>query len=117
MSTVSQDQNCIFCRIVNGELPSKIVYQDSEIVAFHDARPIAPVHILIAPIEHIESLLDVKDYSLIAKIHQVATKVARDLGISESGFRVTNNCGKEGGQTISHLHFHLLGGKQLKDMV
>ena len=107
--------DCIFCKIINKEIPSSIVYEDSEIIAFRDINPVAPIHILVIPKKHIESLIDLKqeDELLIGKIYTVINKIAEQEGIAESGFRVIVNCGEDGGQEVRHLHYHLLGGKKL----
>ena len=106
---------CLFCRIVAKEIPSSIAYEDDKVIAFHDINPAAPVHVLIIPRKHISDLIALteEDNFLVAHIHQVAKKLAADLGVASSGFRLVNNCGGDGGQTIEHLHFHLLGGRQL----
>ena len=107
--------DCIFCKIVNKEIPSKIIYEDEEIVAFNDIHPLTPIHILVIPKKHIESVLDIKqeDEKLIGKIYTVINKIAKDSGVDEKGFRVVTNCGADGGQEVRHLHFHLLAGKKL----
>ena len=107
--------DCIFCKIINKEIPSSIVYEDNEILAFKDINPIAPVHILVIPKKHIESVVDLEqcDELLIGKIYTVINKIAKQEGINESGFRVVVNCGEDGGQEVKHLHFHILGGKKL----
>lgn len=107
--------DCIFCKIIKKEIPSKIVYEDDEILAFHDVNPVAPVHILIIPKKHIETLVDLKaeDEILIGKIYSIINKIAEQEGISEKGFRVIVNCKEDGGQEVKHLHFHLIGGKKL----
>lgn len=107
--------DCIFCKIIKKEIPSKIVYEDDEILAFHDVNPVAPVHILIIPKKHIETLVDLKaeDEILIGKIYSIINKIAKQEGISEKGFRVIVNCKEDGGQEVKHLHFHLIGGKKL----
>jgi histidine triad (HIT) family protein len=106
---------CIFCKIVAGSLPSKKIYEDEQILAFYDIVPLAAVHALIVPKKHIPTLNDVgkDDWSTIGDIQRVAQVIARDLGIAESGFRLVNNCGVEGGQIVYHIHYHLLGGEQL----
>ncbi|OUM87474.1 MAG: histidine triad nucleotide-binding protein [Bacillus thermozeamaize] len=106
---------CIFCQIVKGQIPSKRVYEDEEVVAFHDIAPKAPIHVLIIPRKHIPTLADVteEDLPLIAAIHRGALAVARELGLQENGFRLVNNCKKDGGQEVYHLHYHLLGGAPL----
>lgn len=105
--------DCIFCKIRDGELDTELVYEDDELMAFNDINAQAPVHLLVVPKEHIPSIVDLKDYDLVAKVHQVAVKLAEEKGLKD-GFRIVNNCGPEGGQTVNHLHFHLLGGRQLK---
>ena len=109
-------ENCIFCKIINGEIPSQKVYEDDKIFAFKDINPEAPVHILIIPKKHIESLNDLKeeDKDIISHIFIKVKEIGNKLGISESGYRVVNNCGVDGGQTVSHIHFHLLGGRSLQ---
>ena len=108
-------QDCIFCKIVNKEIPSTIVYEDEDILAFNDINPVTPVHILVIPKKHIESLAEIKeeDEKLIGKIHTTIKKIANQVGILDKGFRVIVNCGEDGGQEVKHLHFHILGGKKL----
>ena len=107
--------DCLFCSIIKGEIPSTKVYEDETVYAFKDINPMAPVHVLIVPKQHISSINDVteENSAVIAHIYEVAAKLAKELGISESGYRVVSNCGADGGQTVFHLHFHLLGGKKL----
>lgn len=107
--------DCIFCQIIAGEIPSNIVYQDEKIIAFPDINPLAPIHLLIIPKKHIPSLVQVSEdeSSLIGEMVNTANQLARREGISESGYRLVINCGKEGGQGVAHLHLHLLGGRQL----
>lgn len=106
---------CIFCKIVKGEIPSKKVYEDEFIYCFKDINPEAPVHVLIIPKSHISSLNDLNEdnVEIISHIYLVAKKVAKELGISEKGYRLVTNCGEDGGQTVGHIHFHLLGGRNL----
>jgi len=108
-------EDCIFCKIINREIPSTVVYEDEEIIAFKDIHPVTPVHILVIPKKHISSLVDLKeeDEAIIGKIYTVINKIAKEQGILEKGFRVVVNCGEEGGQEVKHVHFHLLGGKHL----
>jgi Diadenosine tetraphosphate (Ap4A) hydrolase and other HIT family hydrolases len=110
-------EDCIFCKIANGTIPSKKVYEDAEVVAFDDVHPMAPVHVIIIPKKHIPTMLDVTkaDMSSISSMFTAVQEVARIKGINERGFRVVINCNKEGGQVIFHLHMHVLGGKKLKD--
>lgn len=106
---------CVFCKIVAGELPSKKVYEDGQVLAFEDISPAAPIHVLIIPKRHIPSVMDAtgEKLDLIKSIHQVAQTLAGELDILNSGFRLVNNCGEDGGQTVDHLHYHLLGGRHL----
>lgn len=108
--------DCIFCKIVNGELPSQKVYEDEFAVAFHDINPIAPVHVLTIPKKHISSLLDIgtEDKELIGYLHQVIQNVARITGVDKTGFRVITNIGEHGQQSVHHLHYHVIGGRQLE---
>mgnify|MGYP004496176773 CR=1 FL=1 len=108
-------EDCIFCKIINKQIPSQIIYEDDELIAFKDIEPMAPVHVLVLPKKHIKSAMDLTDEDsiLIGKIYSVIKKLAVDLGISESGFRVVNNCGEDAGQTVKHIHFHVLGGEKL----
>ena len=106
---------CIFCKIVNGEIPADIVYEDEKYMAFKDINPKAPIHILIIPKEHIEKLADIDDASknVIGDMAIVANKVAKQLGIDKTGYRVVINNGPDAGQEAYHIHMHLLGGKKL----
>lgn len=105
-------ENCLFCKIITGEIPTKKVYEDDKVLAFGDINPQAPVHILIIPKKHIAGLDDVKedDISLLGHIQIVASKLAKDNKLVD-GYRLINNCGIDGGQTVQHLHYHLLGGR------
>ncbi|WP_019532997.1 histidine triad nucleotide-binding protein [Paenibacillus ginsengihumi] len=107
--------DCIFCKIVEGSVPSKKVFENEHVVAFHDIQPAAPVHILIIPKKHIASMNDVQqeDWHLLGEVHRAAQHIAAELGIAESGYRLVNNCGKDSGQIVFHIHYHLLGGKPL----
>jgi histidine triad (HIT) family protein len=111
--------DCIFCQIVAGKIPSKTVEQDEKVIAFRDINPQAPTHILIIPKNHIPSLTDLSeaDTPLLEHMVRVANQIARKEGVSEKGYRLVINCGKEGGQIVPHLHLHLLGGKKLSDML
>lgn len=106
--------DCIFCKIVNGEIPANKVYEDDTVLAFHDIAPQMPVHVIVIPKMHIDSALGVNEENcaVIGHIFEVIAKVAKDLGL-ENGFRVINNCGEDGGQTVKHIHFHILGGEKL----
>ncbi|CAG7606141.1 Purine nucleoside phosphoramidase [Paenibacillus solanacearum] len=107
--------DCIFCKIVEGTIPSKKVFENEHVVAFHDIQPAAPVHVLIIPKKHIAAMNDVaeEDLPLIAEIHRAALQMARELDVAESGYRLVNNCGRDSGQIVFHLHYHLLGGEKL----
>jgi len=107
--------DCLFCKIINKEIPSTIVYEDEEILAFRDIHPVTPVHILVIPKKHITSLaeLEKEDEAVIGRIYTVINEIAKKEGILDKGFRVIVNCGEDGGQEVKHLHFHLLGGKKL----
>lgn len=109
-------EDCIFCKIVKGEIPSKKVYEDDYVLSFHDIQPIAPVHILTIPKKHIPSLLALtaEDKELIGHLHLALQEVARITGVDKDGFRVVTNTGVHGQQTVHHLHYHLIGGRQLK---
>ena len=110
-------QDCIFCKIVKKEIPSQVVYEDERILAFRDISPLAPVHVLIIPKEHLVNVLDINEENvdLIGHIHLVANKLAREAGIAEKGFRIVTNCNEEGGQIVFHMHYHLIGGEELKN--
>ncbi len=112
-------QDCIFCRIIRGELSTEFVYQDDRVVAFRDIAPKAPVHILIVPRRHIPSLAHVTsdDEGVLGHMMVVARQVAEQEGVLESGFRTIINTGPDGGQEIYHIHMHLLGGRPLGRMV
>ena len=107
--------DCLFCGIVEGRIKANIVYQNDLVVAFKDIGPKAPVHILIIPRKHIVGVLDVtaEDGAVIVEIFQVAARLARELGIADSGFRVVVNSGADAGQSVFHLHYHILGGRQM----
>jgi histidine triad (HIT) family protein len=107
--------NCIFCRIVNKEIPAKIVYEDDKVLAFHDINPQAPYHILVIPKKHISTLLELteEDKDLIGHIYLVMNKLAQELGVAERGYRVVVNCNEEAGQTVFHVHFHFLAGREM----
>jgi histidine triad (HIT) family protein len=107
--------DCIFCKIIEGSIPSSKIYEDEHVLAFHDIQPAAPVHALIIPKKHIATMNDASgdDFVLIGRIHEAAQTVARKLGIAESGYRLVNNCGKDGGQVVFHIHYHLMGGEKL----
>ena len=109
-------EGCLFCKIAAGKMDTDFVYQDEKLVVFEDINPQAPVHLLIVPKKHISDLnnLETKDNELIGDIYQVAKKMAVENDIAESGYRVVSNCGDDGGQSVYHIHFHLLGGRELQ---
>ncbi len=104
--------DCIFCKIANGEIPSRKAYEDDTVLAFYDLDPQAPTHVLIIPKQHIQSVAQVteENSAVVAHIFEVAAKLSAELGLAD-GFRVVSNCGESAGQSVPHLHFHLLGGR------
>ena len=109
-------ESCVFCKIVAGEIPARKVYEDADLLAFEDLNPAAPVHVLIIPKKHVATLRDVGEAEgeLIGAIFTAANGIAREKGVAEEGFRMVVNCGENGGQTVFHLHFHLLGGRRVE---
>ncbi|MEK8129657.1 histidine triad nucleotide-binding protein [Paenibacillus filicis] len=107
--------DCIFCKIVEGTIPSTKVFEDERVVGFLDIRPAAPVHVVIIPKKHISDMngVEEEDLPLIADIHRAARQIAVERGVAESGYRLVNNCGPDSGQEVFHLHYHLLGGHKL----
>ena len=107
--------NCIFCKIAAGELNSDIVYEDKEVLAFRDIRPQAPTHILIIPRQHIETTYDLDEKSslVIGKLFYAAKKITAELELTENGYRLVMNCNGDGGQTVFHIHLHLIAGRQM----
>jgi histidine triad (HIT) family protein len=107
--------DCIFCKIINKEIPAKVAYEDDNVVAFHDINPQAPIHLLIVPKKHIASVMEIDDEEnlLLGDIIRTAQNLARENNLDKKGFRIVVNTGEEGGQTVNHLHFHLLGGRFL----
>ncbi len=110
---------CVFCKIIEGEIPSTKIYEDENILAIKDINPMAPVHVVIFPKKHIEStmLLNGENSELVAKIFAKIPEIAKACEIDKSGFRVINNCGEDGCQSVPHIHFHLLGGKKLPEKI
>jgi len=113
--TSSAPDDCIFCKIIAGDFGTDLVYEDEWVVAFDDISPQAPVHTLIVPREHVENLEDDPDPELLARVFGAVSKVARLKGIDESGYRIIQNNGAGGGQTVFHLHVHLMGGSSLSE--
>ena len=106
--------NCLFCRIVRGEIPSEKVYESERLIAIRDINPLCPTHVLLIPKEHVQDVLDVKNHSeplaLLEEVHEAIAAVAEAEGVRDSGFSIVTNCGADGGQSVFHLHYHLLGG-------
>ncbi len=107
--------DCLFCKITSKEIPAKIIYENDDIVAFEDINPQAPVHFLVIPKKHISTSLDIQDEDneLIGRLYQAANKIATDRGIAEEGFRLVMNCNAGAGQTVFHIHLHVLGGRAM----
>jgi histidine triad (HIT) family protein len=103
--------DCLFCKIVRGEIPAKLVYESDDCVAFRDIDPKAPVHVLVIPREHVSSLNEVRDASMVGRLALVAAEIARTEGIADSGYRTVINTNRDAGQTVFHIHAHLLGGR------
>ena len=106
-------ESCIFCRIARGEIPAQMVVNNKDVAAFKDLNPQAPVHILIIPKKHVGSLDDANDSDLLGRMLALAAAIARQEGIAKSGYRTVINTGKDGGQSVAHLHIHLLGGRAM----
>lgn len=105
--------DCVFCRIAAGEIPAKIIAEENAALAFHDLQPQAPIHVLVIPTRHVVSAAEA-DSATLGAVMALATKVARDLGLDDRGYRMVTNVGPEGGQSVQHLHVHLLGGRQMR---
>lgn len=107
--------DCLFCKIIEGEISSAKVYENEYVYAFKDINPAAPVHVLIVPKKHFDSIMEISadDSIYLQEIIKAAQKIAKEAGIADEGFRLINNCGEFGGQTVYHLHFHLIGGSKL----
>ena len=112
-------EDCIFCRIIKGEIPSSKVYEDDKVYAFKDINPAAPIHILVITKKHIESLKDLseEDKEYVWKIHEAINVIAEEQGFIDDGYRVVVNCGKDAGQEVMHLHYHLLAGEKFGDKI
>lgn len=108
-------EDCIFCSIIDRKIPSTVVYEDDRVMAFNDINPVAPVHVVIIPKAHIANVnaLTPENASIVADIHLAAGKIAEKLGVAENGYRLISNCGPDAGQTVFHLHYHLIGGLKL----
>ena len=105
--------DCLFCRIIAGEIPSSKVYEDDDMLAFRDINPVAPVHVIVIPKKHIASMDEItpENSCAVAKIFEKIPEIAKSLGVDEKGFRIVNNCGDCAGQSVKHLHFHLMAGR------
>lgn len=112
-------ENCIFCKIINGEIPSTKVYEDDKVIAFNDINPVAPVHMLVIPKKHYESIIDIPDeeMDIVAHMHKVIKTLSQQNGFDKTGFRIINNCGDDGCQEVKHIHFHILAGKKLNQFL
>lgn len=108
-----QGSDCIFCQIIDGRLPADILYQDDEVIAFRDIHPVAPTHILIIPKRHIATAneFSAQDEQTLGRLMSTASKLAKELGIDQNGYRMVMNCNRDGGQTVFHVHLHLLAGR------
>jgi len=105
--------SCLFCRIVRREIPATVIREDEHTLAFRDIDPKAPTHVLVIPKEHVASLNDVRDPALVGRLQLVASAIASDEGLTDAGYRTVMNCGPDAGQTVFHVHLHLLGGRKL----
>ena len=110
---MADPQSCIFCRIARAEIPAQMVVSNKDVAAFRDLNPQAPVHVLIIPKRHVASLDDANDSDLLGRMMTLAAAIARQEGIAKSGYRTVINTGKDGGQSVDHLHIHLLGGRTM----
>lgn len=110
--------DCIFCKIVNNEIPANLVYEDNDVLAFYDLEPQAPVHILVIPKMHIQSIAEItnENSNILSKIGEAISKIAKEKNLDD-GFRVITNVGENGAQSVKHLHFHILGGKKLSEKI
>ena len=112
---MTQDNNCIFCKIANGDMASEMVYESEHVAAFRDVNPQAPVHVLVVPKEHYANVIDGVPAHVLADMIEAVGELAKRLDIADSGFRLIANTGQDAGQTVNHLHFHVLGGKKLDE--
>ena len=110
--------SCIFCKIIDGQIPSNKVYEDDKVLAFNDINPSAPYHILVIPKKHYDSIIDIpeNEMHIINDIHNTINKIAKDKGFDKTGFRIINNCGNDSGQEVKHIHYHVLAGKKLSSI-
>ena len=105
--------DCLFCKIIAGDIPADKIYEDDDVLSFHDIGAQAPHHFLVIPKKHISTLNDVDDAALVGKLTLTASQIAKDFGFAENGYRVVMNCNEQGGQAVYHIHLHCLGGRQL----
>jgi len=107
--------DCLFCKIISGEIPSSKVYEDDKVYAFNDIDPQAPVHFLVVPKKHIASALEIDDSNadIVGHVFKVVARLAGEMGFDKNGYRIVNNCGVDGGQTVGHIHFHVLAGRNI----
>jgi len=110
---MAETSDCVFCNIGSGQIPSRMVLQDEEVFAFEDLNPQAPVHVLVIPKRHVAAMNDLQDAALLGRLFHVANLVAQKKDIALSGYRVVANTGRDGGQSVFHLHLHVLGGRQM----
>ena len=112
-------EDCLFCKIMNGEIPSSKVFEDDKVYAFKDINPAAPIHILVIPKKHVDSLADLseEDKDYVWAIHEAMNKIAEEQGFLNDGYRVVVNCGRDAGQEVMHLHYHLLAGEKFGDKI
>ena len=107
-------EDCIFCKIIKGEMPSTKVYEDEFCLAFENIQPVAPIHILVVPKKHVANITEA-DGEMVKELFEAINNIAKNKSIDKSGFRVVTNCGNDAGQTVNHLHFHILAGKKLEE--
>jgi histidine triad (HIT) family protein len=107
-------EDCIFCKIVSGQIPCNKVYEDEAVLAFTDVNPAAPTHVLVIPKKHVQDIMQVADMEIVSSIMAAVQKIVHKLGLEQDGFRLVVNTGKAGGQTVPHLHFHILGGRMME---
>lgn len=109
-------QECIFCKIVNKEIPAEIIYENEHVLVFKDIKPVSPIHLLLIPKKHIPTFFDLQpeDSRVIGEVQRAAAIVARDMGLTEKGFRLVSNCMEDAGQLVFHIHYHLLAGRPLE---
>ena len=112
-------EDCIFCKIIKEEIPSTKIYEDDNVLAFKDINPAAPIHILVVPKQHIENVLEINEGNkkILEDVFLAINKIAKKLGIDKDGFRVITNCGRDSGQEVMHLHFHILAGAKLGEKI